>query len=130
MFIWAVYTIIVKNKPKELSSVCFLCITITFGLPFIVPFFLWEINNYGLFEISSINFLVAGYFAIFPSIISYLIWNRGVAAIGAAKAGVYTYLLPVFGIVLSIIFLNEQLYLYHLYGAIPIILGIYLVTKK
>ena len=66
----------------------------------------------------------------FPSIISYLIWNNGVKEIGPTNAGVYTYLLPVFGIILSMIFLDETFLFYHLVGTVLILIGIFLVNRK
>lgn len=130
MLVWAVYTIILKNKPRELDSVTFLFTSILLGLPFLFPFFIWEILHYGFPEINSNILLTFIFYGTFPSIISYLIWNNGVKEIGATNAGVYTYLLPVFGITLSIIFLNETFLVYHLLGAILILIGIFLVNRK
>ena len=70
------------------------------------------------------------FYETFPSIISYLIWNNGVKEIGPTNAGVYTYLLPVFGIILSIIFLDETFLFYHLVGTVLILIGIFLVNRK
>ena len=70
------------------------------------------------------------FYGTFPSIISYLIWNNGVKEIGPTNAGVYTYLLPVFGIILSMIFLDETFLFYHLVGTVLILIGIFLVNRK
>ena len=130
MLVWAVYTIILKNKPKELDSVTFLFTSILLGLPFLCPFFIWEILYYGFPEINLNILLTFIFYGTFPSIISYLIWNNGVKEIGPTNAGVYTYLLPVFGIISSIIFIDETFLVYHLLGAILILIGIFLVSRK
>jgi len=68
------------------------------------------------------------YFAVFPSILAYLFWNRGVEQVGANRAGLFLYLIPVFGIVLAITLLGERLHLFHLVGAALIFAGIYIST--
>jgi len=75
--------------------------------------------------------VVAGlaYFAVFPSVLAYLFWNRGVALIGPAAAGNFLYLIPVFGIALAAVFLGESLAVYHLVGAAMVFGGIYLSTR-
>ena len=89
-------------------------------------------GNFSLW-ISKINLnivLTFIFYGTFPSIISYLIWNNGVKEIGPTNAGVYTYLLPVFGIILSMIFLDETFLFYHLVGTVLILIGIFLVNRK
>jgi drug/metabolite transporter (DMT)-like permease len=64
------------------------------------------------------------YMGVFPSIVCYLFWGCGVAAIGPARAGPFLYLLPVFGSVVSSIVLGETLVLYHVIGFAMILLGL------
>jgi len=51
-----------------------------------------------------------------------------VAEIGAHRAGLFIHLMPVFGIVLSVILLGERPALYHVVGIALIFRGIYLAT--
>ena len=95
MLVWAIYTIILKNKPKELDSVSFLFTSILLGLPFLFPFFLWEIFHHGFPKINLSIILTFIFYGTFPSIISYLFGIMS-KEIGPTNAGVYTYLLPVF----------------------------------
>jgi drug/metabolite transporter (DMT)-like permease len=53
-----------------------------------------------------------------------------VAQIGPNKAGLFVHLMPVFGALLSVIFLGERLYAYHFAGATLIFGGIYLTTRR
>ena len=50
--------------------------------------------------------------------------------IGGSKAGLFLYLTPVFGTVLSILFLNETPRAYHYVGIAMIFSGIYLTTAR
>jgi len=68
------------------------------------------------------------YLGIFPSILAYIFWNKAVGAVGANTAGVFNYLIPVFGILLAFIFFNERLQPYHVPGILLISFGIFLTT--
>ena len=50
--------------------------------------------------------------------------------VGPATAGAFMYLIPVFASGLAIVFLGEELHLYHLGGIALIAFGIWQATKK
>ena len=56
--------------------------------------------------------------------------NRGVADVGATRAGIFIHLMPVFGVILAIAFLGERLSTYHLLGFGAIFTGILLTTVR
>lgn len=70
------------------------------------------------------------YLGIFPSVVAYLLYNIGVARVGAARAGLSIHLLPLFGVVLAVLFLHESIHLHHAVGTIAIGVGILLCTKR
>ena len=51
---------------------------------------------------------------IFPSLLAYLCFNRGVALIGPNRAAPFLHLMPLFGSVLAILLLGEKFELFHL----------------
>jgi drug/metabolite transporter (DMT)-like permease len=70
------------------------------------------------------------YTGIFPAFLGFVFWNRGVAEVGPGKAGLFIHLMPAFGILLSIIFLDERLEFYHAMGIALVFTGIWLNTRK
>ena len=56
--------------------------------------------------------------------------NRAVAEVGANRAGQFMNLVPVFGIVLAVVFLDEVLEAFHIAGAALIAGGIWLATAQ
>ena len=130
MFLWALYTLILRRRPPELSAVGFLAAMLLLGLPWLLPFYLWEFSVRGGFSLTPATMAALAYYGTFPSIVAYLFWNRGVAQVGPNKAGLFVHLMPVFGALLSEICLGERLYSYHYAGAALIFGGIYLTTRK
>ena len=59
-------------------------------------------------QLDTANLLTLFYVAVFPSTLAYLCFNRGVQLIGANRAAPFFHLVPVFGAVMSIVFLGEQ----------------------
>jgi drug/metabolite transporter (DMT)-like permease len=68
------------------------------------------------------------YVAIPGGGIMYLLFNTGIAMLGAAKASVTFYLQTLFTVILAYFLLGEQLHLYHAVGIALIATGIILVT--
>jgi drug/metabolite transporter (DMT)-like permease len=64
--------------------------------------------------------------AVFPSIVAYFCWNRGVHLIGANRAGLFINLVPVFASALAIVFLGESIRWFHFAGLVLIFGGVLL----
>jgi drug/metabolite transporter (DMT)-like permease len=129
-FLWAVYTFVLRRRPPELSAMGFLSAMLLLSLPFLLPFYLWEFSERGGFALTPATLATLAYYGTIPSIVAYLFWNRGVAQVGPNRAGLFVHLMPLFGALLSVIFLGEQLYAYHYAGAALIFTGIYLTTRR
>lgn len=124
---WALYSVLVKFKPKELNDFEFFATIVAIGLLFLLPLYFYE--GYSLqkeLEVLQNNYLVFLYVSIFASLASFYLWHYGIEKIGASKTAQFTHLMPLFGIILASIFLQETLESYHLLGAFFIALGIYL----
>jgi len=130
MLLWGFYTIVLRRRPPELSATGFLAAMLLLSLPFLLPFYLWEFFQRGGFALTPSTVAALAYYGTIPSILAYLFWNRGVAQVGANKAGLFVHLMPVFGALLSVIFLDERLYAYHYAGAVLIFGGIWLTTRR
>jgi drug/metabolite transporter (DMT)-like permease len=63
---------------------------------------------------------------LFPSIIAQLCFARGVELVGPNRASIFINLLPIFGTLMSIIILGEQLHNYHLIALSLAFVGIFL----
>lgn len=127
--IFALYSILLRRKPSDIGRMTFLAATFGIGAAFLLPLFLIE----RMFQ-PEINFtpeVIASilYTGLLASITAFFLWNRSVEIIGAAKAGIIYYTLPLFSSLWAIFFLGEDFQLIHLISMILIIAGIIIATN-
>lgn len=127
---WAIYSITLRHRPATVSAFGFFGLSVLLGVLMLLPLALWEQGGIVVPSWSLWIWALVGYIAIFPSILAYLFWNRGVAEIGAATAGLFIYLIPVFGLILAVLFLNETVHGYHFAGILLIATGILLAMLR
>ena len=127
--IFGLYSALSVKRPKihELSFVGF---TFGCGAFCLIPLFVWEQMTRGGFSLTLPNLSALAYVAIFPSIASYLCFNRGVQLIGTNRAAPFFHLIPVFGSVMAIGFLGERIQLYHIAGYVLVIAGVIIAARR
>ncbi|MGB4467051.1 MAG: DMT family transporter [Azovibrio sp.] len=130
VLVWACYTLGLQFRPPGMPPMLLLAVLFALGLIMLAPFYLWEILQGRHIQLHTGSLLGLAYLGIFPSFIGYIFYNRGVAEVGASRASLFIHLMPVFGILLAALFLNERPSLYHLLGMSLIFTGIALVTRK
>lgn len=129
VLIWGLYSVMLRRKPLALHPLTILMALIAFGLPVILPFYVWELATQGPFALTSATVPIILYTAIFPSLLAYLFWNHGVAVAGPGQAGMFIYLVPVFTALVAGAALGERLQAHHLTGGALILGGLYLSTR-
>ena len=125
---WGLYSVLLKKLDKSLPQIATLTVMIFFGSIFIFPFYFLESLSYGFFPNKLSDLLMISYVAIFAGIFAFLFWNKGVSLIGANRAGVFLHLIPIFSSVWAILFLNESFSLFHIFGILFIVIGIFLAN--
>ena len=96
----------------------------------VLPFYIIEtltIRSVPVTIDSIIVFLVMG---LVVSVLSIYIWNSGLRAVGPNRASIFLNLIPVFGAILAISFIGEQLFTYHFIGGALVALGITMVITQ
>ena len=127
-FSWAIYSVMLRKRPADMDPLAFLTVIIVFGLLYALPFYVWEVWSKGGFDLTPENMAAMVYVALFPSVLAFIFWNSSVTKVGANRAGIFIHLMPVFSVILAVLFLGEQLHLFHLMGIALIFLGIVLTT--
>ena len=130
MFSWALYSALLKKKKYEISQITLLQVVIICGLAFLIPIYFIEMNMGYVIKLGKPFYLTLTYVVIFPGLASFFFWIKGIALIGANRAGVFLHLMPIFGAIMAMIIFDEKFMFYHFLGAIFIIAGIILSNKK
>lgn len=128
VFCYASYAILLRYRPA-IHPLSFLMITFGLGTMMLLPFYLWERTHAMQIGWEQNTVLTIAYLAVFPSFISYLFFNEAVRKIGASTAGLFSHLVPLFGVSMAILLLGERFFQYHATGALLIFGGIYLVVR-
>ncbi|MDK2123636.1 DMT family transporter [Parachitinimonas caeni] len=122
---WALYTLILRGLDSRVDRLGMLMALILVGLACCAPLFVAELLAGKRTALTPGNLATFAYVGIFPSVLAYLFYNRGVAEVGAARAGSFIHLMPVFGTLLSIVFLNESFEGFHAAGIAAIFAGLW-----
>ncbi len=130
MFSWALYSALLKKKKYEISQITLLEVVIITGLIFLIPIYLIEMSMGNLIKLEKPFYLTLMYVVLFPGLASFFFWIKGIALIGANRAGVFLHLMPIFGAIMAMIIFKEKFMFYHFLGAMFIVAGITLSNKK
>jgi drug/metabolite transporter (DMT)-like permease len=129
MGIWAVYTALLREQP-QMHWLSFAAITFAVASVFNLPLFLSEYVFSRQITPTLEAFLAIAYVATLPSVVAQIFFIRGVELIGGNRAGVFMHLIPLFGAVLAIMFLGEQLHPYHFIGFGLILAGVWVAASR
>ena len=130
VLVWALYTVGLAWRPAGVHPMLMLAAFCAVGLAALFPAYLWEMAQGRHMTVHAGSLAALAYVGIFPSFVGYIFYNRGVAEVGAAKASLFIHLMPVFGTLLSAMFLGEIPQWYHYAGIALIFTGIGLTMKK
>ena len=126
---WGLYCALLPRRPVGLNGATFVFACSAIGAIALAPFYAYE----SLF-VRTPNFTWAAlgamlYVGLGASVISYMLWNRGVELVGPSKSGMTNHLLPAFTVLLAVLLLDESLHLFHLVGIATILAGVWLATS-
>jgi drug/metabolite transporter (DMT)-like permease len=125
---FSLYNAIVREAAPGMHLLSMTAAVSAFGLVCITPLYVWQHFFVEAERAEWSLAIAASYMGIAGTFLAMILWNRAVRLIGPARTGPLNNLGPVFGIAAGMIFLGEELELYHLVGVVPIAAGIYLAT--
>jgi drug/metabolite transporter (DMT)-like permease len=127
--VWGVYSVMLRRRPRELDGLSFIFVMSVIGAAFLAPAYALESRLLAPARLSWSAVGAVLYVALFASIAAYLCWNRGVDMVGPNRAGFTQHLIPAFGTVLAVIFLGEEVHLFHAVAIATILFGVWLATS-
>ena len=130
MPVWALYSVLLRRKPPELKGMPLVFVLAAGGLVVLAPAYAIETIWIPPRMPGPQAIVGVVYIGLFASIAALACWNAGVAALGANIAGFTVHLLPLFGTLLAILFLDEAPQLYHALGFTAILGGVVTATFR
>lgn len=127
---WAVYTLLLRRTPPGLPQTALVAASSAVGLLLLAPLLAWRLAAGDGVPTTAPAVAGALYVGLFPGLAAYLLWNRGVAAIGALRAGAFLHLMPLFAAALGVAFLGERLEGFHAVGAGLVAVGLALAGGR
>lgn len=125
---YAIYTVSLRWKPpvhwKSLMAVPALAALLTS-----LPLLLWETSQQAVIWPDMEGWAIVVFTGIFASLIAQILFIRGVEVIGANRAGLFINLVPVFGTLLSITVIGEDLQLFHVLALVLALGGIAIAER-
>ena len=118
---YAVYTVSLRWKPI-VDWRTLMAIPALFALLTTVPLVLWEQASDQAIWPDTRGWVIVLYTALFASLVSQVLYIKGVEGIGPNRASLFINLIPVFGTLLSVAIIGEDLQLFHI-AALVLALG-------
>jgi drug/metabolite transporter (DMT)-like permease len=129
LLIFGLYSVLSLKRPA-IHGLSFVAFTFGCGAACLIPLFIWELYARPVMALDGPNLLTLFYVAVFPSTLAYICFNRGVALIGANRAAPFFHLVPVFGTVMSIVFLGEHPQPFHFVGFALVLTGVFVASRQ
>ena len=120
---FALYSVCMRLFKAQMHLTVFLQVTFTIGAFFsFISLFLGD-GDLVLFANHTLSFPLL-YMAAGASVLSFLSWNTAIKKIGAVRAGIIYFLVPVFGAFFAVIFLGETINSMQLLGGTLVLGGV------
>src|SRR5438093_10505782 len=134
---YAIYTVTLRrfvganradNTSPAPSSLAILAWISLVGWVFLIPLSLSEAP--WTYSWSPVSWLGIVYLALLSTVVGYFFYVEGVSKIGAGRAAIFGNLVPVFGVITSVLLLPENLSPWHGVSFLLILAGVVLVNKQ
>lgn len=125
--LWAIYSVIVKPWLGRIPPTSIPMVGSIAGLPLMLPL---GIAGFGgaLGRLEWTGWLALAQFTIAASVVAPILWAVGLQRGQASRAGMYLYLVPLFGVLSGAALLGEPLHLGTLLGGALVVAGLLLAT--
>ncbi|MGC1772374.1 MAG: DMT family transporter [Pseudolabrys sp.] len=128
MMVFAVYAAYLRKRPP-MHWLSFIFVFGALSTLATLPFMIWEMAAGITFKPTWLTVFAIVYVSIFPSVLAFAAWNRGVQLIGANRSGPFVHLVPIYTAILGSALLGEHLSAFHVFGFALIITGVWIAAR-
>ena len=127
--VWAIYSVCLRWRPR-MHWMSFTYCLAAISTVATLPFFITEHAAGARLQPTLLTVLVLGYVAVFPSVVGFAAWSRGVEILGPTRSGATMHLIPLFSALIASVALGEVLMAYHVAGFAMILAGVWLSSTR
>lgn len=129
VLVYSTYTVGLRFKP-DIHWKSMMAATATGAIVAALPLAGWEWWRGSAQLPDAHGWAAVAYTAIFPSLFAQIFFIKGVEIIGANRAGLFINLVPIFGMLLSILLIGEPLHLFHVISLVLVLGGIIIAERN
>lgn len=126
---WSIYSILSKKYLDRIQPLVFQFWVTVYGWLLLIPFVLGEQYYHRTTYISMKSIASLFFMGVFAAAIAYSLFNTSVKYIGPSRSSIFINLTPVFGIISSILILDENFSLWYPVAFLVIIMGIFVAES-
>ena len=110
-----------KLLSTPIASTWLSCILTALGSAWFLPFALYDLAQTDFITVPWFVWLLVAYTGVGVTALGVVLMNMGMAKVSASSASIFTALMPVSGVALSVLFLHETFYWYHALGMVLVL---------
>jgi drug/metabolite transporter (DMT)-like permease len=127
--LWGLYSVFSRIATRRMSTLTATSISTWMGLPMLIPLTFIEWQN-SLPDLTASIILAGIYIGIFPTVISFMLWNESIRRVGAGHAMAFYNMLPIYGTLLGVVFLRENISWPFVVGGVLVISGSLIAIRE
>ena len=128
--LWGVYSVLARQASARFNAVSTTLYGTALGTLILLPLATTEGGAAALVDAPIEALAGIGYLAVFGTVAAFVLLNLGVARIGAARASAFALLVPVVGVLTSVIFLGDEIGPLTVVGGAIVLVGLWLVEHR
>lgn len=123
------YTVIGKKLLKRYSALSLTVYAILIGCIGLIPFIRLSLFQ-EIAKMSSMGWFAVIFLALFPTVVSYILWFVALEIKKASEISTFLYFIPVLSTLISYLWLDEKITPFFLIGGLMVISGLLIVNKQ
>ena len=129
MGLWALYSSALRKR-GAMHWVSFTFLLAAISALVTIPFWMAEHYSGAPLRLTPSSLAALAYVAVFPSLLAYAAWSKGVEGLGSGRVGVFLHLVPLYSALIAGFALGERIETYHLAGFALILVGVWLASRQ
>lgn len=125
---WAVYSVAIRRQQLSIPTIPLFAAIAGAGVIVLAPFYAFETAFGAPLTLTTDAVLSVIGVALFSSVLAFGTYQKGIAVVGASRAGVFMYLMPVYAALMAVLLLGEAFRDFHLVGLVLILPGVVAAT--